>query len=230
MSEGRSGRRKEEKVELALFLPPLPSRRGQLSTAPEPCKNFILTILALLLSRTELYSREALRSSKRIANPGCFATSSQLLLAPLLPYLDAANPPSIFAVSGYSGAGTKTGPAGEDGKPTTVSKVVSQLSSFSFRDFELELTKLPSLSLFISLSPFDPLFSSPYLFAVSRIPPRSHQALLPHRPHPRARSLPPPLLHRPYSFQTRLRPLRRSLVRWNPLGCYRPSLEGDAIL
>ncbi|KAL7411904.1 hypothetical protein BDY24DRAFT_395304 [Mrakia frigida] len=71
----------------------------------------------------ELYSREALRSSKRIANPGCFATSSQLLLAPLLPYLDAANPPSIFAVSGYSGAGTKTGPAGEDGKPTTVSKV-----------------------------------------------------------------------------------------------------------
>lgn len=56
---------------------------------------------------TELYNREALRTAKRISNPGCFATNSQLLLAPLLPYLSAQ--PSIFAISGYSGAGTKTG-------------------------------------------------------------------------------------------------------------------------
>lgn len=55
----------------------------------------------------ELYNREALRSAKRISNPGCFATNSQLLLAPLLPYMSA--PPSVFAVSGYSGAGTKSG-------------------------------------------------------------------------------------------------------------------------
>ncbi|KAI5478616.1 N-acetyl-gamma-glutamyl-phosphate reductase / acetylglutamate kinase [Pseudohyphozyma bogoriensis] len=55
----------------------------------------------------ELYNREALRSAKRISNPGCYATNSQLLLAPLLPY--AAAQPTVFGVSGYSGAGTKSG-------------------------------------------------------------------------------------------------------------------------
>lgn len=55
----------------------------------------------------ELYNREALRTAKRISNPGCFATNSQLLLAPLLPYLAAQ--PTVFAISGYSGAGTKAG-------------------------------------------------------------------------------------------------------------------------
>jgi hypothetical protein len=33
----------------------------------------------------------------------------QLLIAPLLPYLQPENPPSVFGVSGYSGAGTKSG-------------------------------------------------------------------------------------------------------------------------
>ncbi|GAA5929950.1 hypothetical protein JCM1841_001224 [Sporobolomyces salmonicolor] len=55
----------------------------------------------------ELYNRDALRSAKRISNPGCFATNTQLLLAPLLPYM--SGPPSVFAISGYSGAGTKSG-------------------------------------------------------------------------------------------------------------------------
>ncbi|GAA5986633.1 hypothetical protein JCM11641_005171 [Rhodosporidiobolus odoratus] len=55
----------------------------------------------------ELYNREALRSAKRISNPGCFATNSQLLLAPLLPYIAA--PPTVSAISGFSGAGTKSG-------------------------------------------------------------------------------------------------------------------------
>ncbi|GAA5886433.1 hypothetical protein JCM6882_001637 [Rhodosporidiobolus microsporus] len=55
----------------------------------------------------ELYNREALKTAKRISNPGCFATNSQLLLAPLLPYIAA--PPTISAVSGFSGAGTKSG-------------------------------------------------------------------------------------------------------------------------
>lgn len=72
----------------------------------------------------ELYSRDAIKNSKRIANPGCFATSSQLLVAPLLPYIDPSNPPTIFAASGYSGAGTKAGPDDKDGKPTTVAKIV----------------------------------------------------------------------------------------------------------
>ncbi|KAJ2006544.1 hypothetical protein H4R26_001309 [Coemansia thaxteri] len=46
----------------------------------------------------------------RITNPGCYATGSQLGLAPLLPYMDATRLPSVFGVSGYSGAGTKPSP------------------------------------------------------------------------------------------------------------------------
>ncbi|KAJ1933921.1 hypothetical protein GGF37_006560, partial [Kickxella alabastrina] len=46
----------------------------------------------------------------RIANPGCYATGSQMGLAPLLPYMDATRLPSIFGVSGYSGAGTNPSP------------------------------------------------------------------------------------------------------------------------
>lgn len=59
------------------------------------------------LSTPELYSREAIRHSKRIANPGCYATNTQLLLAPLLPHLSSS--PTVFGISGYSGAGTKSG-------------------------------------------------------------------------------------------------------------------------
>jgi len=66
----------------------------------------VLTGLTRLIL-AELYSREALSQAKRIANPGCFATNSQLLLAPLLPFI--ASPPTISAISGYSGAGTKSG-------------------------------------------------------------------------------------------------------------------------
>ena len=57
---------------------------------------------------SELYNREALRTAKRVSNPGCYATNTQLLLAPLLPYLASAQP-TIFGISGYSGAGTKSG-------------------------------------------------------------------------------------------------------------------------
>lgn len=72
----------------------------------------------------ELYgSRAALRAAKRIANPGCYATSAQLLLAPLRPLLDDARPPTVFGVSGYSGAGTVPGAADPDGRPTTAAKV-----------------------------------------------------------------------------------------------------------
>ncbi|KAJ1825539.1 hypothetical protein LPJ56_002615 [Coemansia sp. RSA 2599] len=59
----------------------------------------------------ELHRSSLLASSTgRISNPGCYATGSQLGLAPLLPYLDATRLPSVFGVSGYSGAGTKPSP------------------------------------------------------------------------------------------------------------------------
>jgi N-acetyl-gamma-glutamyl-phosphate reductase/acetylglutamate kinase len=76
-------------------------------------------------SHLELYDRSKTKAAKRISNPGCYATNTQMLLAPLMPYLDPSNPPSVFGVSGYSGAGTKSGEKDADGKPKTVAKVVS---------------------------------------------------------------------------------------------------------
>lgn len=54
----------------------------------------------------ELYNRGIIRSSKRISNPGCYATSSQLLLAPLINHLEPDTLPTVFGISGYSGAGS----------------------------------------------------------------------------------------------------------------------------
>jgi N-acetyl-gamma-glutamyl-phosphate reductase len=52
--------------------------------------------------------RDAIRRARRIANPGCYATAAQLALGPIASELDA--PPALFAVSGYSGAGTTPSP------------------------------------------------------------------------------------------------------------------------
>jgi len=49
------------------------------------------------------HHRDDIRQSDRISNPGCYATTVQLALAPLLNHLDGV--PSAFGVSGYSGAG-----------------------------------------------------------------------------------------------------------------------------
>lgn len=70
---------------------------------------FLLLSLAILVLRIELYSKTEIINSKRISNPGCFATNTQILLAPLLPYIDPSIQPTIFGISGYSGAGTKSG-------------------------------------------------------------------------------------------------------------------------
>ncbi|MEE9330091.1 MAG: N-acetyl-gamma-glutamyl-phosphate reductase [Parvularculaceae bacterium] len=59
----------------------------------------------------ELYAdKQALASTRRIANPGCYATMAQLAIFPALEKIGLGQPPSIFAVSGYSGAGTTPGP------------------------------------------------------------------------------------------------------------------------
>lgn len=58
--------------------------------------------------------RANLQNATLVANPGCYATGSQLGLLPLLggkpdiaaSLLDSSIPPHIFGVSGYSGAGT----------------------------------------------------------------------------------------------------------------------------
>ena len=57
----------------------------------------------------ELINRAQIARATRISNPGCFATAAQLGIAPLVPYLGGGQP-TVFGVSGYSGAGTKPSP------------------------------------------------------------------------------------------------------------------------
>lgn len=56
----------------------------------------------------ELVSRSTIARATRIANPGCYATAAQIGISPLVPYLGSH--PTVFGVSGYSGAGTKPSP------------------------------------------------------------------------------------------------------------------------
>ena len=53
-------------------------------------------------------NRAAIREARLVANPGCYATATQLALAPLVPLLEG--PANAFGVSGYSGAGTTPSP------------------------------------------------------------------------------------------------------------------------
>ena len=73
----------------------------------------------------ELYGRDLLRAAKRISNPGCYATSSQLLIAPLVNYIKPGALPTVFGVSGYSGAGTVM-EVDATGKPVTKPKVTAE--------------------------------------------------------------------------------------------------------
>jgi N-acetyl-gamma-glutamyl-phosphate reductase len=52
----------------------------------------------------EIYGRDQIAASKRIANPGCYATAGQLCVAPVRNWM--SGPAHLFGVSGYSGAGT----------------------------------------------------------------------------------------------------------------------------
>jgi len=52
--------------------------------------------------------RDSLKGATRIANPGCYATTMQLALAPLVDLTSGV--PAVFGVSGYSGAGGTPGP------------------------------------------------------------------------------------------------------------------------
>lgn len=56
----------------------------------------------------ELVSRQQIHDALDISNPGCYATGAQLGLAPLVEHFGGE--PSVFGVSGYSGAGTKPSP------------------------------------------------------------------------------------------------------------------------
>ncbi|KAK0386684.1 hypothetical protein NLU13_6519 [Sarocladium strictum] len=63
-------------------------------------------------SLPELVKRNKIADSTRISCPGCYATGSQLGISPLVPYLGGV--PTIFGVSGFSGAGTKKSPKNDE--------------------------------------------------------------------------------------------------------------------
>lgn len=52
--------------------------------------------------------RDKVAGARRIANPGCYATALQLAIAPFVD--DLGGVPTVFGVSGYSGAGTTPSP------------------------------------------------------------------------------------------------------------------------
>ena len=56
----------------------------------------------------ELVDRSKIARATRISNPGCYATAAQIGIAPVLKFLGGQ--PTVFGVSGYSGAGTKPSP------------------------------------------------------------------------------------------------------------------------
>ncbi|CAF9932148.1 MAG: Protein arg-6, mitochondrial [Gomphillus americanus] len=56
----------------------------------------------------ELVTRSHIVAAKRISNPGCYATAAQVGIAPILKH--CGGQPTVFGVSGYSGAGTKPSP------------------------------------------------------------------------------------------------------------------------
>ncbi|MCH8983684.1 MAG: N-acetyl-gamma-glutamyl-phosphate reductase [Acidobacteria bacterium] len=56
-------------------------------------------------------NRDKVRGTRRVANPGCYATAMQLALAPLIDRTSGV--PAVFGVSGYSGAGTTPGPTND---------------------------------------------------------------------------------------------------------------------
>ncbi|MGD2132710.1 MAG: N-acetyl-gamma-glutamyl-phosphate reductase [Maricaulaceae bacterium] len=58
--------------------------------------------------------REELRGARRIANPGCYAETAQLALAPLI--ADLAAPPTAIGISGWSGAGTTPSPRNDEAR------------------------------------------------------------------------------------------------------------------
>ncbi|KAI4293667.1 bifunctional acetylglutamate kinase/N-acetyl-gamma-glutamyl-phosphate reductase [Schizophyllum commune Loenen D] len=84
----------------------------------------------------ELYGRDNIRAAKRIANPGCYATSTQLLIAPLLPHAVSTAPPTVMGISGYSGAGTVT-VTDPDGRPASAPKVTAESLAGGVRPYAL---------------------------------------------------------------------------------------------
>lgn len=93
----------------------------------------------------ELGDRKAFSSAKKISNPGCYATAAQIALAPLKEYISAT--PTVFGVSGYSGAGTKPSPKND------VEFLANNLIPYSLTDHIHEKEISSQLGLDVAFTP-----------------------------------------------------------------------------
>ncbi|KAF2135978.1 uncharacterized protein K452DRAFT_322721 [Aplosporella prunicola CBS 121167] len=75
----------------------------------------------------ELIDRSKIANATRIANPGCYATAAQIGIAPLVDFIGGGQP-TVFGVSGYSGAGTKPSPKND------VQNLTNNLIPYSLTD------------------------------------------------------------------------------------------------
>jgi N-acetyl-gamma-glutamyl-phosphate reductase len=87
---------------------------------------------------------EAIRAARRVANPGCYATGAIALLRPLVDagLIAPDRPPTINAVSGYSGGGRQMIDAYEKG----------EAPAFELYALTLEHKHLPEIAAFARLS------------------------------------------------------------------------------
>ena len=74
----------------------------------------------------EMVSRKNIAQATRISNPGCYATAAQIGIGPLVPHLGGQ--PTVFGVSGYSGAGTKPSPKND------VNNLTDNILAYSLTD------------------------------------------------------------------------------------------------
>lgn len=109
-------------------------------------------------------NRDKIAGAKRIANPGCYATVAQLTLAPFLDVVEGI--PTVFGVSGYSGAGTTPSPKNDP------ERLADNLMPYSLTGHIHEREASRNLDLPVSLMPHvHPTFRG--LLVTTHIPTRS---------------------------------------------------------
>lgn len=93
----------------------------------------------------ELNSREKISNARKISNPGCYATAAQIAIKPLVDYIGGT--PTVFGISGYSGAGTKPSPKND------VKNLANNLIPYSLTDHIHEREISAQLGTDVAFSP-----------------------------------------------------------------------------
>ena len=114
LSYESTGPEEAAKRDLAALFLALPDGVGGAWTEAMPDETVIVDISAdhrfddeWVYGLPELH-RDKISGARRIANPGCYATALQLAIAPFSDWIEGI--PTVFGVSGYSGAGTTPSP------------------------------------------------------------------------------------------------------------------------